>query len=60
MLKELFHRYVAWEVIDLQDEEFDRFVDFCNVSEEFMKTSTQYDFIEYIKGKYFVYRLVSK
>ena len=60
LLKELFHRYVAWEVIDLQDEEFDRFVDFCNVSEEFMKTSTQYDFIEYIKGKYFVYRLVSK
>jgi len=60
LLKELLHRYVAWEIINLEDDEFDRFVDFCNVPEEFMKTSTQYDFIEFIKGKFFVYRALEK
>ena len=60
LLKELFHRYVAWEILDLDDSEFDRFVDFCNVPEDFMKTSTQYDFIEFIKGRYLVYRALEK
>ena len=60
LLKELLHRYVAWEIIDLEDEEFDRFVDFCSVPEDFMKTSTQYDFIEFIKGKFYVFRALEK
>jgi len=56
LLKELLHKYVAWEIIDLDDNEFDYFIDYCKVSEEYMKTSTQYDFIDYIKRKYFMYR----
>jgi hypothetical protein len=56
LLKELLQKYVAWEIIDLDDNEFDYFIDYCNVSEEFMKNSTQYDFIEYIKKRYLLYR----
>ena len=52
LLKELLTRYVADDIIQLNDDEFDHFVDFCNVSETFMKTSTQYDFMVYIKQKY--------
>jgi hypothetical protein len=60
LLKELLHRYVAWEIIDLDDDEFDSFIDFCNVSEAFMKQSTQYDFIEYIKGRFMVFEALKK
>ena len=52
LLKELLTRYVADDIIDLSNDSFDHFVDFCNVSEEFMKTSTQYEFMVYIKRKY--------
>jgi len=52
LLKELLSRWVADSIIKLDDNEFDRFVDFCNVSEYFMKNSTQYDFMVYIKRKY--------
>jgi hypothetical protein len=52
LLKELLTRYVADDIIQLSNDEFDRFVDFCNVSEYFMKNSTQYDFMVYIKSKY--------
>jgi len=52
LLKELLSRYAADDIIQLSNDEFDHFVDFCNVSETFMKTSTQYDFMVYIKRKY--------
>ena len=52
LLKELLSRYVADEIISLKDYEFDRFVDFCQVSEYFMKRSTQYEFMVYIKNRY--------
>jgi hypothetical protein len=52
LLKELLARYVADDIIELSNVDFDRFVDFCNVSEEFMKRATQYEFMVYIKGKY--------
>ncbi len=52
LLKELLSRYVADDIIALSNDEFEHFIDFCNVSEEFMKTSSQYDFMVYIKHKY--------
>jgi hypothetical protein len=60
LLKELFVKYVDADIIDLSDNEFDDFIDFCDVSDEFLKTSTQYEFIEYIKTKYRLYEEVTK
>jgi hypothetical protein len=52
LLKELLSRYVADDIIKLNNTDFDRFIDFCNVSEEFMKRATQYDFMVFIKNRY--------
>ena len=52
LLKELLSRYVADEIINLSNDEFEHFIDFCNVEETFLKTSTQYDFMVYIKRKF--------
>lgn len=52
LLKELFQKYVDYNIIKLDDEQFDAFIDFCNVSEEFLKYTSQYDFIMYIKYKF--------
>jgi hypothetical protein len=52
LLKELFHHYVDYQIIDLSDEEFDEFIDFLNVSDEFVKSSSQYDFLVYVKERF--------
>lgn len=52
LLKELFQKYVDYSIIKLNNEQFDAFIDFCNVSEEFLKYTSQYDFIMYIKYKF--------
>lgn len=58
LLKELFRKYVDNDIITLDNADFDDFVDFSNVSENFMKTSTQYEFIIYIKKRFEVYQMV--
>jgi hypothetical protein len=52
LLKELFQKYVDYNIINLNNEQFDAFIDFCNVSDEFLKYTSQYDFIMYIKYKF--------
>lgn len=58
LLKELLANYVAGEIINLDNSEFDDFIDFCNVPEPFMKNSTQYDFCIYIKQKFEIYNMM--
>ena len=56
LLKELFEKYVDYDIIALEDEEFDDFIDYCNVSEYFLKNSTQYDFLVHIKRRFGEYQ----
>ncbi len=58
LLKELFRKYVDNDIIQLDNNEFDEFIDFCGVSDEFLKNSTQYDFIMYVKKRFEVFRMV--
>lgn len=60
LLKELFQQYVDHDIIQLKEDEFYEFINFCNVSEEFMQQSTQYEFIQYVKMKYRLYKEVTK
>jgi hypothetical protein len=60
LLKELFRKYVDADIIQLDNNEFDEFVDFCNVSDEFMKNSTQYDFIMYVKKRFEIFRMIKE
>lgn len=59
LLKELLSRYVADDIISLSNDEFEHFIDFCNVNESFMKTSSQYDFMVYIKRKFELYEAMN-
>jgi hypothetical protein len=60
LLKELFQKYVDHDIIQLNNFEFDDFVDFCQVSDEFIKRSTQYEFIMYVKKRFEIYRMLRK
>ncbi|MBL7941892.1 MAG: hypothetical protein JNM00_03960, partial [Flavobacteriales bacterium] len=57
LLKELFRIYVDWEIINLNEEAFDDFVDYINVSDEFLKTCSQYEFLVYVKERFADYKI---
>lgn len=52
VLKELFHIYIQHDIINLNNADFDRFIDYCNFSDEFIRNSTDYDLVMAIKYKY--------
>jgi hypothetical protein len=60
LLRQLLANYVAHDIINLDNFEFDDFINFCNVPESFMKSATQYDFCIYIKRKFEVYAMMKK
>lgn len=55
LLRELLHLYVEYDIINLGDESFDDFIDFCAVPDEVIKGLSQYDFLVYVKKKYELY-----
>lgn len=57
LLKELFHHYVDYQIIDLNTEEFEEFIRFINVSDEFLKTTSQYDFLVFVKERFQDYKI---
>lgn len=52
LLKELFKIYVSHDVIDLEDDEFDQFVHYLNLPDEFIRNATQYDLVMAVKARY--------
>ncbi len=57
LLKDLFHHYVDYQIIDHNDSEFDEFIDYIDVSDEFLKQSSQYDFLLYVKDRFRDYKI---
>ncbi|MBP7448596.1 MAG: hypothetical protein KA817_01055 [Flavobacteriales bacterium] len=55
LLKELLQKYVEFDIINLNDEAFDDFIDFCSVPDVVIKGLTQYEFLLYVKKKYELY-----
>lgn len=55
LLQELLKKYVQYDIINLNEEAFDDFIDFCNVPDEVVKGLTQYEFLLYMKKKYELY-----
>lgn len=55
LLRELLRKYVEYDIINLSDESFDDFIDFCAVPDEAIKGLSQYDFLIYMKKKYELY-----
>lgn len=56
ILKELLAKYVNHDIIDLENEEFDAFLDFCAVTDRQLQSMSQLDFVMYIKERYKLYR----
>ncbi len=52
VVKEILRLYVANDIIELEDDEFEAFINFLNLNDNFLKTATDYELIMYIKGKY--------
>lgn len=56
VVKELLRLYVAYDIIDLTEEEFDEFISFLNVNEDFLKTASEMELITFIQDKYEHYK----
>ncbi len=58
VLKDLFKIYIKNDIIDLSSEEFDAFIVYLNLSDDFIINASQYELVMAIKGKYesFKYR----
>lgn len=52
IVREILRIYVHNDIIDLSEEDFTEFIVFLNLSDEFLKTATDYELITYIKDKY--------
>lgn len=52
VLKDLFRIYIRYDVIELDEEEFDQFIAYCNLSEEFIKSASEYELVTAIKARY--------
>ena len=60
LLKELFVKYVEYDIIQLEDDEFDRFVTFMDPGDEMLQLLSQYEFILYTKDKFEDFKHVRK
>ncbi|GAB4142169.1 MAG: hypothetical protein Fur0041_17320 [Bacteroidia bacterium] len=56
ILVNLLKLYNKTGVIDLKDEEFEQFIAYLNINEQFLKSSSDYDLAVYIKSRFLQYR----
>ena len=59
VVQELLRNYVSYDIVDLSEEEFIDFVEFLNISDEFLRTASDYDLILFIKDKFEHYRMLN-
>jgi hypothetical protein len=52
IVQELLRNYVAYDIISLTEDEFDAFISFLNVDENFLRTATEMELILFIQDKY--------
>jgi len=51
ILKELLRLYVSYDVVFLNEEEFEEFIYFLNIDDHFLQTASDYELIIFIKDK---------
>lgn len=60
VVKELLRLYVAYEIIELSEEEFDDFISFLNINESFLKTASEMELITFIQDKFDHFKRLNK
>jgi hypothetical protein len=56
ILKDLLRIYIANDIIELEKEQFDAFIDFLNIPDHVLRSATDYELIQLIKNRYEVYK----
>ena len=59
IVQELLRTYVAYEIINLSEDEFDQFISFLNVNDSFLKTATEMELITFIQDKFEHFKLIN-
>lgn len=59
VVKELLRLYVAYDIINLSEEQFDDFIAFLNIDDDFFKTATEMELVTFIKDKFEHYSRVN-
>ncbi len=57
IVRELLRNYVAYEIIELSQEDFDEFISFLNLNDFFLKTASELELIHFIQDKFEHYQL---
>jgi predicted ATPase len=60
IVQELLRLYVAFDIIELSETEFDAFITFLNLDEQFIKTASEMELILFIKDKYEHYKQINR
>lgn len=60
LLKELFRIYVDYEIIELNTSEFDDFITYLNVDDTFLQSSSQYEFLVFVKERFKDYKIAMR
>lgn len=56
ILKDLLRIYIANDIIELENSQFDAFIDFLNIPDHVLRSATDYELIQLIKNRYEVYK----
>ena len=60
LLQELFVKYVDYQIVDLETSEFEAFARFCDPGDALLKSWTQYEFIQYVKQRFQLFRMLPR
>jgi hypothetical protein len=58
LLRELFVKYVNYEIILLEPDEFDDFIAFSDPGDELLQEWSQYEFIRFIQQRFELFRSI--
>ncbi len=56
IVQELLRTYVAYDIFELSEDEFEEFIAFLNINEDFLKTASEMDLVTFIKDKFEHYK----
>ncbi|MDC1403763.1 hypothetical protein N8328_05100 [Crocinitomicaceae bacterium] len=60
VLQDLLRLYVVYDIFDLNESEFDAFITFLNINEDFLKTASELELVIFIKDKFEHFELLNQ
>jgi hypothetical protein len=60
IVRELLRLYVAYDIIELSEEDFDDFIYFLNINDSFLKTASEMELITFIQDKFDHFKRINK